>query len=489
MSLAPRHPRTSAPPAPSTGAAVAPPITLAVFAGDELVVHALPREGRVSIGRSSDNDIWINHPSVSRRHAVLHLDPPLRLEDLGGANGTYIRSARAPVGPGEETHPLQPISRKTVEVAVGDSITLGTAMLAIRRDPGEAAAGQPPPARRAGAEIVVRAPVMQALHQQVDLVSKSLISVLLLGETGVGKEVLARAIHDSSPRASRPFLALNCAALSESLLESELFGHEKGAFTGAIEARPGLFESAAGGTVFLDELGELPQPTQVKLLRVIEARQVLRVGGRAPRSIDVRFVSATNRDLEAEMERGAFRQDLFFRLNGVALTIPPLRERVAEIAPLAEAFADSACRLMDRPRPPLLSAAVRSALERYPWPGNVRELRHVIERAVVLCAGETLLLEHLPDKLRDRGERRPAPGAPGVTDRAGVVSAGAGVVSGAARDRERLDAEARERERIIAALEACGGNQTHAAAQLGISRRTLINRLEAFRLPRPRKKS
>ncbi|XXX74341.1 sigma 54-interacting transcriptional regulator [Sorangium sp. So ce134] len=486
MSLDPRHPRSSAPPAPPAGEAVAP-LTLAVFAGDELVVHALPREGRVSIGRSSENDVWINHPSVSRRHAVLHLDPPLRLEDLGGANGTYIRSARAPVATGEDTHPLQPISRQTVEVAVGDSITLGTAMLSIRRDPRAAAAGQPlPPGRRAGSGIVVGAPVMRALHEQAALVSRSQISVLLLGETGVGKEVLARAIHDSSPRASRPFLALNCAALSESLLESELFGHEKGAFTGATEARPGLFEAAAGGTVFLDEVGELPQSTQIKLLRVIEARQVLRVGGRAPRSIDVRFVSATNRDLEAEMERGAFRQDLFFRLNGVALTIPPLRERVAEIGPLAEAFADSACRLMDRPRPPALSAAVRSALERYPWPGNVRELRHVIERAVVLCAGETLLLEHLPDKLRTRGEPRPAPG-PAETDQG--ARAGAGAAGAAARERQRLDAEARERARIVAALEACGGNQTHAAAQLGISRRTLINRLEAFSLPRPRKRS
>ncbi|WP_437935471.1 sigma 54-interacting transcriptional regulator [Sorangium sp. So ce341] len=481
MSIPPRHPRSSAPPAPPAGAAVAP-LTLAVFAGDELVVHALPPEGRVTIGRSSDNDIWINHPSVSRRHAVLHLDPPLRLEDLGGANGTYIRIARAPVAPGEDTHPLQPISRQTVEIAVGDSVTLGTAMLSIRRDPREAAAGPP---LLTGSGIVVGAPVMRALHEQAALISRSLISVLLLGETGVGKEVLARAIHDSSPRASRPFLALNCAALSESLLESELFGHEKGAFTGATEARPGLFEAAAGGTVFLDEVGELPPSTQIKLLRVIEARQVLRVGGRAPRSIDVRFVSATNRDLEAEMERGAFRQDLFFRLNGVALTIPPLRERVAEIGPLAQTFADSACRLMDRPRPPALSAAVRSALERYPWPGNVRELRHVIERAVVLCAGETLLLEHLPDKLRARGEQRPAPGPAGT---AGDARASADT-GGAARERQRLDAEARERERIIAALEACGGNQTHAAAQLGISRRTLINRLEAFSLPRPRKRT
>ncbi|WP_438023765.1 sigma 54-interacting transcriptional regulator [Sorangium sp. So ce233] len=481
MSIAPRHPGPSAPPAPPSRAPTGP-LTLAVFTGEELVVHTLPREGRVSIGRSSDNDIWINHPSVSRRHAVLHLDPPLRIEDLGGANGTYLRSARAPAAAGEETHPLRPISRQTVEVAVGDSITLGTAMLALRRDPGAAAPGQPlDPARRAGAGIIVGAPVMQALHEQAALISRSLISVLLLGETGVGKEVLARAIHDSSPRASRPFLPLHCAALSESLLESELFGHEKGAFTGATEARPGLFESAAGGTVFLDEVGELPQSMQVKLLRVLEARQVLRVGGRAPRSIDVRFVSATNRDLEAEVARGAFRQDLFFRLNGVALTIPPLRERVAEVGPLAEAFALGACRLMDRPRPPLLSAAVRAALERYPWPGNVRELRHVIERAVVLCAGETLLLEHLPDKLRAGGELGPRPGAAAAADDARAGGA-------AARERQRLDAEARERERIIATLESCAGNQTHAAAQLGISRRTLINRIEAFCLPRPRKK-
>jgi transcriptional regulator with PAS, ATPase and Fis domain len=242
---------------------------------------------------------------------------------------------------------------------------------------------------------------MRALYEQAYLAAPGRISVLLLGETGTGKEVLAQAIHrrSSAARARGPFLGLNCAALSVSLLESELFGHEKGAFTGAVQARPGLFEAADGGTVFLDEVGELPQTIQVKLLRVLEEQKVLRVGGRVPRSIDVRVLSATHRDLEADVARGAFRQDLYFRLSGVTLTIPPLRQRVADIAPLAELFAAKACRAFERSRIPELSREALALLERYPWPGNIRELRNVMERAVMLCAGDRLLPEHLPPKM------------------------------------------------------------------------------------------
>src|SRR5262249_11577152 len=196
----------------------------------------------------------------------------------------------------------------------------------------------------AGGEIVVSEGAMQRLHCVVERIAAGMISVLIMGETGVGKELLAEAVHRLSPRAQKPFLRLNCAALSESLLESELFGHERGAFTGAGQTKPGLLEPARGGTVFLDELGELPQSIQVKLLRVIEARQVLRIGALKARPIDVRFVAATNRDLEADVARGTFRQDLFFRLNGISLVIPPLRQRVGEIAGLAQGFIAQACR-------------------------------------------------------------------------------------------------------------------------------------------------
>ena len=238
---------------------------------------------------------------------------------------------------------------------------------------------------------------MRALYAQADRAAQALINILILGETGVGKEVLARAIHDRSQRAKGPFLGLNCAALSESLLESELFGHEKGAFTGAIMTRPGLFESADGGTVFLDEVGELPNSIQVKLLRVIEERRVLRVGGRAPREIDVRFVSATNRDLEAEVARGGFRQDLFFRLNGLRPQHSRLSANASakskpshDSSSIGASAASSSARTRPRLAPETLAIfgrqVPRVARER------PRALKNVIERAIVLCDGRFVLL-------------------------------------------------------------------------------------------------
>jgi two-component system, NtrC family, response regulator AtoC len=451
------------------------PLELAIFAGEEVRVVPLPARGSVALGRAEGNDVRVDHPSVSRRHAILHLGPPLRLEDLGGKNGTFVRDPRAEEEDGR-TLPVVQVSRETVPVRVGDCITLGSAALAVRLAP----AGAPD---RDG-EVVSADPAMRALLDQARRAANSLISVLILGETGVGKEVLAHTIHRCSPRARGPFLALNCAALSESLLESELFGHEKGSFTGAVAARPGLFEAAEGGTVFLDEAGELPMSIQVKLLRVLEERKVLRVGARVPRAVDVRFVSATNRDLDAEIARGAFRQDLFFRLNGIALTIPPLRQRVSEVAPLAEVFAAEPCRQLDRRRPPALSTEALSLLQRYPWPGNIRELRNAVERAVVLCQGDTLLPEHFPAKMTGRGAPPPPP-PPAVVDTAplpGVAKKGDSV------ERLTLELGEVERRRVVRALELCQGNQTKAAAMLGVSRTTLVARIKLYGLPRPRKK-
>ena len=463
-------------------------LQIAVFSGEAVAVYALPPGGALTLGRADDNDVCIDDSAMSRRHAILHAGPPLTIEDLGGANATHLSRA-ADRGHGGETVVLRRLSSERAELAVGDRLNFGAAVAVVRREP-------PPPGVASASgddDVVIRDAEMRRVYEQATRAAQGLLSVLVLGETGVGKDVLARAIHRASPRAARPFLAINCAALSESLLESELFGHEKGAFTGALQTRPGLFESAEGGTVFLDEIGDLPMVIQVKLLRVLEAREVLRVGARTPRPVNVRFVSATNKDLEAASERGTFRQDLYFRLNGISLTVPPLRARGADIPWLVRRFLVTASRQMDRATHPALSPKALTALQAYAWPGNVRELRNVIDRAVVLAPGDVILPEHLPPKLLaeavapppDRSSSAPSvPGAPG----AGLLrtTARAGAVSDAA-ERLRRELDEAEKQRISEALAQCDGNQTRAAEMLGISRRTLINRIVEFDLPRPRK--
>jgi two-component system, NtrC family, response regulator AtoC len=361
------------------------------------------------------------------------------------------------------------------------------ARAALAEEPGSAE--RPAVAARAAADgVVVLDPMMQELYAQAGRAAATNINVMILGETGVGKEILARALHGSSPRKRGPFVALNCAALTETLLEAELFGNERGAFTGAIQARGGLLEAAANGTVFLDEVGELPLSIQAKVLRAIEEHRVMRVGGRAEREIDVRFVAATNRDLEQEVARGCFREDLYYRLNGISFTVPPLRDRRAEIAPLSRMFLARASAEYGRPGGLTMSVEYLEALERYAWPGNVRELRNVIERGAVLCQGKTLLLSHLPAKISSCSLTG---GSELAALDAGEPATANGSASSLAERRERLQhaIDDLERERIRAALEKTGGNQTSAAEELGISRRTLVYRLTALGMPRPRKKS
>jgi DNA-binding NtrC family response regulator len=338
----------------------------------------------------------------------------------------------------------------------------------------------PPLEVASGALVIDRA--MRELYSQASRVAQGDIAVLILGETGAGKELLAQEVHSASPRAQKPFIAFNCAALSETLLESELFGHEKGSFTGAGQAQPGLLEAAHGGTVFLDEVGDVPLATQVKLLRVLEEKKVMRVGSRTARPVDIRIVSATNRDLEEEVQKGTFRADLYYRLGGVTLSIPPLRERRAEIVPLATRFLAAAARSSGR-RPPKLGAGAVETLQRYGWPGNVRELRNVMERACLLCGDETLEAEHLPARLTESARASAPPPVPGA--------ASADASSPLDATKAALEAEMKrvERQRIIDAIARCAGNQTQAAALLGISRRTLVTRLSELDLPRPRKKA
>jgi two-component system, NtrC family, response regulator AtoC len=324
---------------------------------------------------------------------------------------------------------------------------------------------------------------MERLRGLVERVAQSLINVLILGETGVGKGVLASEIHRRSPREGRPFVSVNCAALTESLLESELFGYEKGAFTGAVQAKPGLLETADGGTVFLDELGDMPLPLQAKVLRVIEDREVRRIGSVRARTIDVRFVSATNRDLEADAARGSFRSDLFFRVNGITLTVPPLRERVGEIEALSRAFVADAAHRSARTAPDITPEAA-AALRRYPWPGNIRELRNVLERAVLLCGEGPITPEHLPEeKMRTtyypQPKERAQPAAPASTAPPAPPTV----------PPPQLDPRELEKRRIVEALEKCAGNQSRAAKLLGISRRTLVARLGQYAIPRPRDKA
>ncbi len=453
-------------------ASTTPRERLLVFWDGGFATHALPASGKVTIGRLQECEVWVDHPSVSRKHAELLLGPQLRVVDLGSFNGTRVGGVR--IAPNEPT--VVP-PRSVVEI--------GSTFMVVEapsRDGGreDAAPGtvRPPPMGPQDVELVVADERMAQLHRLLRAVAQGTISVVLLGETGVGKEVIAQSIHRYSPRASRPFVSINCAAIPEALLESELFGHERGAFTGAVREKAGLMETADGGTLLLDEVGEMPLPAQAKLLRAIETRQIVRVGGVRPRPVDVRFVSATNRDLEQLIEARAFRRDLFFRLNGISVHVPPLRERLGELGGLTRRFIAEFSASLGR-RPLALSNEALVALRGHGWPGNVRELRNVVERAVLLCQGTEIRAEHLSLGALGASDLGPAsPEAPPPSD-APPESVRGGLSE---------ELQATERRRILEALEQCAGNQTRAAEMLGISRRSLIHRLETYGVPRPRKR-
>ncbi len=349
-------------------------------------------------------------------------------------------------------------------------------------------------------QIIGNSSVLSAAMRLCRKVAATTSTVLLYGETGTGKELAARAIHDWSPRVDKPFIAINCAALAESLLESELFGHEKGAFTGALSQKPGRFELAEGGTLFLDEVGEMSLATQVKLLRVLQERQFTRVGGTRTVSCDVRLIAATNRDLQAEMDVGRFRADLFFRLNVFPVTMPPLRQRIEDLPALVEHFAVQLAPSLGI-SPPRVSPEAMDRLTRYPWPGNVRELRNVVERCS-LIAEENCIKEHdLPAEfLRDRTPAsapntvnssvshhptRPAPHVaplPASVAHAADAPASPPIESRAGMADVLAD---KERGMMIEALRAAGWNQSAAARTLGISRDNLRYRIAKYQIRKP----
>jgi len=338
------------------------------------------------------------------------------------------------------------------------------------------------------------APCMQALKRTIAQVAPSDVTVLILGETGTGKELAARMVHLFSRRSEARFLAINCGAFNEELLESELFGHEQGAFSGAVRQRKGLFEAAEGGTLFLDEVGEMSLPMQVKLLRAVQERTIRRVGGTADIPVDVRLVAATNKDLAAEAAAGRFRQDLYYRLNVVVLRMPPLAERMEDLPLLAQYFAEKAARDTGRPAPHIAPETL-DVLARYPFPGNVRELQNIVERAAVLRAGDVITPADLPPDLRALAGIAASAGANGDSGGRGGTAGPALVLradesarlpggggEGMTSDGRPMTLDENERAHIEWVLELSGGNRTQAARTLDIDRASLWRKLKRYGL-------
>jgi two-component system, NtrC family, response regulator AtoC len=432
--------------------------------GDATRVVSLPEGGEVVVGRSRTADVAIEDERASRRHArFFRRAGLLYVSDLGSRHGTLL-GARTLRG-------------ADARLVAGDVVRIGGVDILVATasgpaapaasDPADAAADAPPED-----DLVVADPKSAEVVALARRLARAPSTVLITGATGVGKEVLARLIHAWSPRESGPYVRINCAAIPDALLESELFGHERGAFTGADRRKIGHVEAAHTGSLLLDEVAELSKSAQAKLLGVLENRVIVRVGGTAEIPVDVRLLCATHRDLLAEVAAGRFREDLYYRISTFTLRIPSLVERPAEVVPLAQVFARRFAQALGQPEPRLGDAAV-ALLQAHAWPGNVRELRNAIEHAVVLAEGGIIEPRHLPETVR-RGESPSSDAAPNT----GAAAA----EQGAMRDQ----IEVLERRAIEEALAAEKGNQTRAAERLGISRRALTYKLAKYGFGRRR---
>jgi two-component system, NtrC family, response regulator HydG len=417
----------------------------------------VPLTEETSVGRDPASGVVLVDPEVSRRHAVIRRgsDGRYLVTDVGSANGTHLNGRRLVV-----PALLRP----------GDVLALGGCELTfVQESSGDLAA-------RGGSDdedtsvrttfeegvLIGDSPAMREVFDLVRKASASDLPVLVEGETGTGKELVAKGVHESSRRTAKPFLAINCAAMTEALLESELFGHCKGAFTGAAQDRLGLFEAAAGGTVFLDEIGEMPPTMQAKLLRTLQEHEVTRVGESRPRKVDFRLLSATNRDLEQEAKRGSFRSDLYYRIAAFPIRLPPLRDRPEDIGPIAEALLNAACRRSGR-RVARFDPEAMGALRAFAWPGNVRELKNEIDRAVALAEdAATIGLALLSEKLRAKPATTPSSARPAEDG-----------------DDPRLRGRTAdfERQEILATLERHAGKKAPAARELGLTYQGLVKKM------------
>ena len=418
---------------------------LLVIDGASLQVVPLPGAGTLTVGRSQQCDVSIDSGSVSRHHANFVLGQDVEIEDVGSSNGTYVDGGRLP-------------ANQRIRLGIGIPFLVGGVTLMV-----QTRAGSRP-------ESTPKSSQLAALEQSAARIAVGKLAILVLGEDGVGKQRFAERIHQMSPRRAGPFIRINCAAISEPILEAEIFGNEGSQKAGSIE-------NAEGGTAFLNEIPELAPTLQLKLLRVLEDNAVRRIGSGTARPFDVRFVASSSKDLDAEIQAGRFRQDLYFRLAGATLTIPPLRNRKDEVLPLAEQFVASAAGPLGRHF--VLADDAKAWLTGHDWPGNIRELRNACERAVLLATGSVIERQHLtidePKRVpgRYRSPTTPPPGSMTMSDMPSQV---------------RATVAELEKQRILEALDKCAGNQTRAAELLGISRRTLINRLDEYGIARPRKR-